>query len=298
MPAKGRELKCSIEGRGPFIFRFQVSGLKFMIFPSIMPSLELTFLGTGTSQGVPVIGCDCPVCRSPDPRDHRTRTSLLVKASDCHFVIDTSPDFRTQCLREGITRLDAALITHAHTDHIMGFDDMRRFCEMEDRKMPVFAAPYTMEQLRNTFRYAFDEPQPWKNYLRLAPEEITGPFQFGETSIVPVVLPHGRITTTGFVLHRGGRKLLAYFTDCSSVPGEAVEAAHGAEVLVLDTLRDTPHPTHMNFDQALEASRAIAPASTYLIHLCHEVSHAEKEKQLPLGCHLAYDGLTIKAGAL
>ena len=258
-----------------------------------MPSLELTFLGTGTSQGIPVIGCDCPVCHSTDARDHRTRTSLLVKASDKHFVIDTAPDFRVQCLRERVTRLDAALMTHAHTDHIMGFDDMRRFCEMEDRAMPVFASAKTMASIRSTFRYAFEDPQPWKNNLRLAPEIITGLFQLGETTVVPVDLPHGRFTTTGYVLHRGGRKLLAYYTDCSSVPVEAVEAAHGVEVLVLDALRETPHPTHMNFDQALEASRAIAPGSTYLIHLCHEVSHAAKEKELPEGCHLAYDGLTI-----
>jgi phosphoribosyl 1,2-cyclic phosphate phosphodiesterase len=262
-----------------------------------MSSLDLTFLGTGTSQGVPVIGCDCAVCRSTDPRDHRTRTSILVRTPDRHFVIDTAPDFRVQCLREGITRLDAALFTHPHTDHIMGFDDMRRFCEMHDRKIPVFASPATMQGLRNTFRYVFDEPQVWKNYLRIDPEEITGPFQLGETTIVPVELPHGRFTTTGYVLHRGGRKLVAYFTDCSGVPGEAVEAAHGAEVLILDTLRETPHPTHMNFEQALEASRAIAPGATYLIHLCHEVSHAEKEGALPTGCHLAYDGLTVKVGA-
>lgn len=263
-----------------------------------MPSLEITFLGTGTSQGVPVIGCDCPVCRSVDPRDHRTRTSLLVKAPDRHLVIDTAPDFRIQCLREGVTRLDAALITHPHTDHIMGFDDMRRFCEMEDRRMPVFASPETMSQLRATFRYAFDGNQTWKNYLRLAPEEITGPFSIGETDIIPVDLPHGKFTTTGFVFQRGGRKLLAYFTDCSGLPEEAVEAARGVEILVLDTLREAFHPTHMNFDQALEASRAVAPGKTYLTHLCHEVSHAAKEPALPEGCRLAYDGLTLRVGGV
>ena len=261
-----------------------------------MSSLDLTFLGTGTSQGVPMIGCDCPVCRSLDPRDHRGRTSLLVRAPDRHFVIDTPPDFRAQCLREGIKRLDAALFTHAHTDHIMGFDDMRRFCEMEDRKMPVFASPLTMGQLRSTFRYAFDDPQPWKNYLRLAPEEICGPFQLGETTVIPVDLPHGRTTSTGYILQRGGRKLLSYFTDCSSVPPEAVQAAHETEVLVLDALRETPHPTHMNFEQALEAAAAISPGTTYLVHLCHEVSHAGKQAELPEGCHLAHDGLTIRVG--
>ena len=263
-----------------------------------MSALQLTFLGTGTSHGVPVIGCDCEVCHSTDPRDHRSRTSLLVKAPECHFVIDTAPDFRAQCLRERIIRLDAALFTHAHTDHIMGFDDMRRFSEMHDRKMPVFASPATMEGLRRTFGYVFDDPQPWKNYLRIEPEVITEPFQLGETTIVPVDLPHGRFTTTGYVLYRGGRKLAAYFTDCSGLPGQAIEAAHGAEILILDALRERPHPhpTHMTIAQALEASRSVAAGSTYLTHLCHEVSHDAMEKQLPEHCHLAYDGLTLTAG--
>ena len=261
-----------------------------------MPSFDLTFLGTGTSQGVPIIGCDCGVCRSQDPRDCRTRTSVLVRTPDVHFVIDTAPEFRMQSLREGIKRLDAALFTHAHTDHIMGFDDMRRFCEMEDREMPVYATAETMDQLRHCFRYAFDTPQPWKNYLRLDPRWIDGPFELGETTIVPVDLPHGKFTTTGFVLHRGGRKLLAYFTDCAGLPDAALEAARGVGILVLDALRDTPHPTHMNFEQAIEASRLIAPDRTYFTHLSHDVSHARKEALLPEGCHLAYDGLTIRVG--
>ncbi len=258
-----------------------------------MSGLELIFLGTGTSQGVPIIGCECPVCLSRDPRDSRTRTSLLVRTPENHFVIDTPPDFRGQCLREGISRLDAALFTHAHTDHIMGFDDMRRFCEMEDRKMPIYASAPTMQGIRETFRFVFDEPQTWKNYLRIDSTVIEGPFQIGETTIVPVDLPHGRFTVTGYVIHRSGRKLLAYFTDCSGLPGAAIEAAHGVEVLVLDALRDRPHPTHMTIAQALEASKEVSPGRTYLTHLCHEISHEEREAMLPPECHLAYDGLKV-----
>lgn len=261
-----------------------------------MPSLEITFLGTGTSQGVPLIGCDCTVCSSSDPRDRRSRTSLLVKAPDRHLLIDTAPDFRFQCLREGVKRVDAALITHPHTDHIMGFDDMRRFCEMEDRRMPVFASPETMTQLRTVFGYAFDADPSWKNYLRLAPVEVTSPFSIGETTIIPIDLPHGRFTTTGYVFQRKGRNLLAYFTDCSGLPEEAILAAKGVEVLVLDALREAYHPTHMNFEQALEAAALVAPGHTYLTHLCHEVSHATREAMLPGGCSLAYDGLKVRAG--
>jgi len=261
-----------------------------------MPSLEITFLGTGTSQGIPVIGCDCAVCQSRDPRDNRTRTSVLVRTPECHFVIDTAPEFRVQCLREGVKRLDAALFTHPHTDHIMGFDDMRRFCEMEDRAMPVYAAPHTMAQLRNCYRYAFDDPQPWKNYLRLETHLINGPFQLGETRVVPMELPHGRMNTTGFVFYRREQKLLAYFTDCAALPPAVLEAARGVETLVLGALRDKPHPTHMNFEEALHASSLISPVSTYFIHLCHDVSHQEKQSQLPEGTYLAHDGLTLFAG--
>ena len=273
--------------------------LSMTAFPSTekdMPSLDITFLGTGTSHGIPVIGCPCDVCRSSDPRDRRTRSSLLVKTEECHFVIDTTPDFRTQCLREGIVRLDAALITHAHTDHIMGFDDMRRFCEIQDLEMPVHASSATMEGLRGTFRYAFEEPQPWKNYLRLAPRVLSGAFRLGGTEVIPVDLPHGKLTTTGFIFRRGGRKLLAYFTDCASIPPGVVEQARGVEVLVIDALRERPHPTHMNVEEALRAAEAIGPVACYFTHLCHELSHAALEAVLTPGRHVAHDGLRIKAG--
>jgi len=258
-----------------------------------MPSLELTFLGTGTSQGVPIIGCDCRVCLSEDPRDNRSRTSLLIEMPDLHVVIDTSPEFRTQCLRERVKRLDAALFTHAHTDHVMGFDDLRRFCEMEDRQMPIYAAPETMTHLRRMFQYAFDTQQIWKNYLRLDPNVIDGPFQLGETKVLPVELPHGKMMSTGYVFSRGGRKLLAYFTDCACVPEPAREAASGSEILVLGALRDAPHPTHLNFSQAIETAEAIAPRATYFVHLCHEVSHSKKQTEMPEGFQLAYDGLRL-----
>lgn len=261
-----------------------------------MAELRLTFLGTGTSVGVPVIGCDCPVCTSTDPRDKRLRTAALIESPEAVFAIDTPPDFRTQCLRENIRKLDAVLFTHCHSDHILGFDDLRRFCEMEDRGMPIFASPHTMNALRTVFSYAFDEGPVFKTYVRTEPVEFDGPFRVGRTKVHPVDLPHGRFTTNGFVFERDNRKLLAYYTDCNDVPPEAVALASGAEVLVLDALRYTYHSTHLTIEAALEIAKTIGARKTFFVHMCHEVSHAEVEEQLPENVRLAYDGLRVELG--
>ncbi|HLB32850.1 MAG: hypothetical protein A3F67_06855 [Verrucomicrobia bacterium RIFCSPHIGHO2_12_FULL_41_10] len=262
-----------------------------MIFPE--HSLDITFLGTGTSQGVPIIGCSCRVCTSLDPRDQRTRTSLLVRTPSHHILIDTTPDLRFQCLREKISRVDATLFTHPHTDHIMGFDDLRRFCEMKNRAMPIYAASYTMGKIRDAFQFVFDDPKPSKNYLRIEPHIIEGSFFLGNTEIVPVPLPHGRMTTLGFIFKQEGVPLLAYFTDCQEVPQEAITAASGAKILILDALRDRPHPTHLNFEGAFQVTQHIKAEQTFFLHFCHDVLHAEKELQLPSGVDLAFDGLKI-----
>jgi len=240
-----------------------------------------------------MIACDCHVCRSPDPRDKRLRSSIQVRTPEMIIQVDTTPDFRTQCLREAVTRIDAVIYTHSHTDHILGFDDLRRFCELEDKSMPVYASPHTMEDLRRVYQYAFEGEFRYKNYIRPEPNIINGPFQLGETLITPTVLPHGRTTTNGLVFSRAGRKLLAYFTDCGAVPPEAEKAARGAEILVIDALRRAPHPTHLSVEQALEISRRIAPEMTYFTHLCHDLGHEETEAALPENVRLAYDGLRI-----
>ncbi len=259
---------------------------------SIQP-FRLTFLGTGTSHGIPMIGCDCSVCTSSDPRDQRLRTSILLESPECQILIDTTPDLRTQCLREKINRIDAVLLTHAHTDHIMGFDDVRRFCEMQDIAMPIYASPFTMGKVKDAFRFAFDNPKPWKNYLRLEPHFIEGPFILGDLEIIPIALPHGSMTTLGFIFQHQGKKLLAYYTDCQEVTEEALAAAAGAKVLVLDALRETYHPTHLNFEGALNAATHINAETTYFIHFCHDIAHAKKEAELPANIKLAYDGLKI-----
>lgn len=240
-----------------------------------------------------MIGCSCEVCTSSDPRDNRTRTSILVGTSELQILIDTTPDLRAQCLREKIQKVDAVLFTHPHTDHIMGFDDLRRFSEMNDHEMPIYAAPETMEKIKEAFRFVFDEPKPWKNYLRITPQIIEGPFMLGNIQVTPVPLDHGRMTTLGFVFKKEGCTLLAYFTDCKEVSPEAIAAAAGAEVLVLDALRDKLHPTHMNFEEAIAAAQQIKAKQTYFLHFCHEVSHTAKEAELPPGMLLAYDGLKV-----
>jgi phosphoribosyl 1,2-cyclic phosphate phosphodiesterase len=215
-----------------------------------------------------------------------------LKTDEAVLQVDTPPDFRTQCLRENIHRLDAVLYTHSHTDHVLGFDDLRRFCEMENKDMPVYAAPHTMADLQRIFGYAFQGPR-YPNYIRPLPVPIEGPFEVGGLQVVPVPLPHGRMVTTGLVFSRNGRKLLAYYTDCQSVPPEAVKAARGAEVLVLDALRHAAHTTHLSFDGARAAAAEIGARQTYFIHMCHDLGHAETEALLPQHIRLAYDGLRI-----
>ncbi|MEI8292712.1 MAG: MBL fold metallo-hydrolase [bacterium] len=258
-----------------------------------MPQLQITFLGTGTSHGIPVIGCACAVCKSNDARDKRLRTSIRVETPEFSLIVDTTPDFRTQCLREQIERVDAVLYTHSHVDHILGFDDLRRFCEMENKSMPVLASPHTLQSLARIFQYAFDGSARFPNYIRPEPRAVTGPFSLGDLDILPVDLPHGRMTTTGFVFEKQARRLLAYFTDCAEVPPSAEEAARGADVLVIGALRHHSHQTHLTVQGALDAARRIGARQTYFIHMCHDLAHAETEAALPPDVRLAYDGLRL-----
>lgn len=259
-----------------------------------MRDIEITFLGTGTSHGIPVIGCECTVCRSRDPRDKRLRTAIYVRTPDVAFCVDTPPDFRTQCLREEIRALDAVVYTHSHSDHILGFDDLRRFCEVEDRAIPVYGSRRTLDDLARVFQYAFDEGPKFRTYVRPQAHEIVGPFFLGETELVPMKLPHGRMETTGLVFQRGGRKRFAYMTDCQAVPPEAEEAARGVDVLVIDALRHASHSTHLSIDEALAVVDRIRPGKTYFIHMCHDLGHSATEGFLPPEIRLAYDGLRIQ----
>ncbi len=258
-----------------------------------MPEFTLTFLGTGTSMGVPVVGCDCTVCTSTDPRDKRSRSSIHVCTPETSWVVDTGPDFRSQCLRERIHQLDAVIYTHAHTDHIMGFDDLRPFC-FGSRDLPVYASDETMTALQRVYQFAFNGENRWPGYIRPEPRLVDGPFFLGETEVVPLAVPHGRTTVNGYLFSRREVRLAAYFSDCKAVPDAAIERITGVKHLIVDALRHREHPTHMSVSDALEVAKKVGAGQTWFTHLCHELGHTETEEDLPPSVRIAYDGLKIE----
>lgn len=258
-----------------------------------MAELEITFLGTGTSVGIPMIGCDCETCRSDDPRDKRSRASLHVKTPEAAWVVDTGPDFRMQCLRENIRHLDAALFTHPHMDHVTGFDDLRRFCVGEDEVLPIYAAPSCMAALKRMYDHAFNGQNRYRGYLKPEPRPIDGPFTIGDTLITPLPVQHGKVETLGYLFSRGGQKLCAYLSDTKSPLEGTVDLIKGVDTLIVDALRHTPHPTHMNFTEALAFRTDVAAKRTWFTHLQCEILHAREEPLLPGDVRIAYDGLKL-----
>ena len=254
--------------------------------------LRLTFLGTGTSQGVPMIGCDCAVCRSSDPRDRRLRSSVYIQTPECSWVVDTGTDFRTQALEQNVRDVDAVILTHSHTDHIMGFDDLRRFA-YERGFMPVYASAETMRDLERVFEFAFKALNPFPGYLKPEPHVVSGPFRLGSTEITPLAVPHGNSVVNGYLFGRNGTRLIAYLSDCSGVPDDVVRQIEGVRVLIIDALRHKPHPTHLSVEQAIEVAGRVGPAATYFTHICHELPQSA-EAELPPGIHMAYDGLRLE----
>jgi phosphoribosyl 1,2-cyclic phosphate phosphodiesterase len=238
-----------------------------------------------------MIGCDCEVCRSPDSRDKRSRSSIYVETPECSWVVDTGTDFRTQALRENIRTVDAVVFTHSHTDHIMGFDDLRRFSHSRG-SMPVYASPETMRDLERVFEFAFKGLNPFPGYLKPEPHMISGPFKLGPTTVTPLPVPHGDSIVNGYLFSRGGEKLVAYLSDCSGVSNAIVGLIARVKVLIIDALRDKPHPTHLSVAQALEVASRVQPGATYFTHIAHELPQSA-ESRLPAGTRIAYDGLKL-----
>jgi phosphoribosyl 1,2-cyclic phosphate phosphodiesterase len=254
--------------------------------------LCLTFLGTGTSQGVPMIGCDCAVCHSPDPRDQRLRSSIYIETPECAWVVDTGTDFRTQVLRENIRRLDAVVFTHSHTDHVMGFDDLRRFSHALG-SMPVYASAETMRDLERVFEFAFNGLNRFPGYLQPVRHLVDGPFELGKTLLTPLPVPHGNSMVNGYLFSRNGEKLVAYLSDCSAVPADIVAQIAQVKTLIIDALRHKPHPTHLSVSQAIEVAAQVKPSQTLFTHISHELPQSA-EADLPPGVGIAYDGLKLK----
>jgi phosphoribosyl 1,2-cyclic phosphate phosphodiesterase len=276
--------------------------------------LRITILGSGTSHGVPVIGCDCAVCRSTDPRDRRTRPSVLIDLADGgpatpdggdrletietrapsaalvrYVLVDTSTDLRAQALAHDIRRVDAILFTHSHADHVMGLDEVRRFNELQSGPVACYGDDRTLAELRRIFAYIFDPPSVGGGVPQLSLFRIAGPFWLGGAEIVPIPLLHGPRPILGFRIGA-----FAYLTDCNRIPDQSWALLAGVRVLVLDALRHRPHSTHFTVDEALEVVSRLGPARAYFTHIAHDLPHGATCARLPAGVQLAYDGLVLE----
>jgi phosphoribosyl 1,2-cyclic phosphate phosphodiesterase len=248
--------------------------------------MQLRFLGTGTSMGVPVIGCGCPVCTSGDPRNQRLRTSALLRVGAQQILIDAGPDFRAQALGAGLRRVDAVLLTHAHFDHIAGIDDLRPLSGSGG--VPIFGSRQTLDDVRQRFAYAFDNSSAGSTRPSIELHPVDAPFTVGATQIVPLPIMHGSWPITAYRI--GG---LGYVTDASSIPPESWALLGDLEVLVLNALRPEPHPTHFSLGEALAVIAALRPQRAFLVHMTHAFDHAAAGAGLPAGVAFAYDGLEI-----
>jgi phosphoribosyl 1,2-cyclic phosphate phosphodiesterase len=258
--------------------------------------VKLTLLGTGTSFGVPVIGCDCAVCRSEDPRDKRTRCAALVEVAGKTLLIDTPPELRLQLLAAGTTSVDAVLYTHTHADHLAGIDDLRAFSDRREESLPLFGSAGTLDALRASHRYIFDagvKPLPGTTKPELALHELVAgrPTRIAGAEVLPLGFPHGHLTVLGFRIGA-----MAYVTDVKEVPAAARDQLRGLDLLVLNALRYRPHPTHLSIDDALAVVQDLQPRRAVFTHLTHETGHAALAAALPAGVEPGYDGMTVEIG--
>lgn len=255
--------------------------------------VRLTFLGTGTSHGIPVIGCDCAVCRSPDPRNQRYRPSVLIEWREKRLLVDTPPELRLQLVRAGVRQIDVLLFTHTHADHLFGLDDVRVFNARSGGPLPLYAAPEALDRIRQQFFYVFQDGPlgGGKPQLELVPiSPLTAPFSAAGVPVQPIPVLHGTTPVLGF---RFGD--LAYITDTNRIPDASLPLLQDLDVLVLDSLRWHAHPTHFSIAEALAVVERVRPRQVYFTHICHDLDHERTNRQLPPGVELAYDGLVVES---
>ncbi len=252
-------------------------------------SFKLTILGSGSSAGTPAVGCLCKTCRSTNPKNNRTRCSSLVTLDDGkNILIDTSPDLRQQSLREGIRKIDAVLFTHIHADHCHGIDDLRAFCQINKKQIPIYGNVEVIEQLKLKFDYAISEPNGFWDKPVLSTNIIDAPINIFNTIIIPVPVFHGKSLINGYRIGN-----MAYITDVSEIPNKSLELLTGLDVLLLDCLRHEPHYTHFGFDQSIEMAKKINAKETHLIHMTHSFEYEALKNKLPKSIYAGYDGLEL-----
>lgn len=251
--------------------------------------MRLTILGSGASYGVPIVGCRCPACSSPDPRNQRLRAAAWFQVEGRSFLVDTPPELRLEALRSGLNRVDAVLYTHYHADHVNGIDDLKGFNAIVGGPLPCYGNAEMEAALRRSFSYTFTGTPYIGAIPHITFEPVVSSFDLLGVRVIPVELEHGRIESTGWRIGNA-----AYLTDCSRIPSASMDLLRGLDVLVIDGLRPRPHPTHFSISQAIEATRCLKPRRTILTHLNHDVEHNAISATLPADVELAYDGQTIR----
>lgn len=256
--------------------------------------LTLTFLGTSTSTGVPVIGCPCPVCQSNDPQLTRTRSSIHIQTPELSILVDSGPDLREQALRENLTQVDHVLYTHAHLDHITGFDELRAYCWRRDTPLPLYGSTACLDEIKRIFNWAFLASNTYKGYIKPDPKPTDGPFNLGRLQVTPLPVSHGSVETQGYRFDLPGCPSIAYLPDVKTIPNNTIQRLKNISILIIDSLHEREHATHMNLQQALAMAEQLNAKKVYLTHLSHEMDVRKIEKTLPAHIQFAYDGLKIE----
>ncbi|MEE9368158.1 MAG: MBL fold metallo-hydrolase [Pontiella sp.] len=254
--------------------------------------MKFTFLGTGTSHGVPMIGCSCPVCASDDVKNKRRRCSLYVVAERQHLIFDTPPDFRDQVLSFGVERVDAVFLTHAHADHIYGFDDVRRFSDLQKGHIPVYGAPRTIKQMRKKFDYVDRKSHSFGGVPRVIFTDQTESVSVGEVTVTPLPVSHGMDLIYGFLIEADGARL-AYIPDCNGIPAATLQLLHNLDAMILDGLRPEKHPTHFSIDECVEHLALIGAKQSFITHLTHNSEHHILQTRLGDAVTVPWDGLQV-----